>query len=70
MNDDVMGSVAYMTQVCQDVTLFAYQAAGSQGLRNPSVVQRCFRDMFTGGLHIYVDRKSYEEVAKDRLGLA
>lgn len=67
MNDDVMGSVAYMTQVCQDVTLFAYQAAGSQGLRNPSLVQRCFRDMFTGGLHVYVDRKSYEEVAKDRL---
>jgi alkylation response protein AidB-like acyl-CoA dehydrogenase len=69
MNDDVMGSVAYMTQVCQDVTLFAYQSAGSQGLRNPSTVQRCFRDMFTGGQHIYVDRKSYEDVAKDKLGI-
>ncbi|HVH17889.1 MAG TPA: acyl-CoA dehydrogenase family protein [Myxococcota bacterium] len=69
MNDDVMGSVAYMTQVAQDVTLFAYQWAGSHGLRNPSLVQRCFRDMFTGGQHIYVDRKSYEEVAKGRLGI-
>jgi len=68
-NDEVMGSVAYMTQVCQDVTLFAYQSAGSQGLRNPSVVQGCFRDMFTGGQHLYVDRKSYEEVAKGHLGL-
>lgn len=70
MNDDIMGSVAYMTQICQDVALFAYQSAGSQGLRNPSIVQRCFRDMFTGGQHIYVDRKSYEEVAKDKLGIA
>lgn len=69
-NDAVMGSVAYMTQVCQDVTLFAYQSAGSQGLRNPSIVQTCFRDMFTGGQHIYVDRKSYEEVAKGHLGVA
>jgi alkylation response protein AidB-like acyl-CoA dehydrogenase len=70
MNDDIMGSVAYMTQVAQDVTLFAYQWAGSHGLRNPSLVQRCFRDLFTGGQHIYVDRKSYEEVAKGRLGIA
>jgi alkylation response protein AidB-like acyl-CoA dehydrogenase len=70
MNDDVMGSVAYMTQVAQDVTLFAYQWAGSHGLRNPSPVQRCFRDLFTGGQHIYVDRKSYEEVAKGRMGIS
>ena len=69
MNTDVMGSVAYMTQVAQDVALFAYQWAGSHGLRNPSLVQRCFRDMFTGGQHIYVDRKSYEDVAKERLGI-
>ncbi|MCA9509833.1 MAG: acyl-CoA dehydrogenase family protein [Myxococcota bacterium] len=70
MNADVMGSVAYLTQVAQDVVLFAYQWAGSNGLRNPSVVQRCFRDMFTGGLHLYVDRKSYEDVAKERMGVA
>jgi len=25
--------------------------------------------MFTGGQHIYVDRKSYEDVAKERLGV-
>jgi indole-3-acetate monooxygenase len=70
MNFDVMGSVAYMTQVAQDVALFAYQWAGSHGLRNPSIVQRCFRDLFTGGQHIYVDRKSYEDYAKERLGIA
>ena len=69
-NDEMMGCVAYMTQVCEDVTTFAYRTAGSQGLRNPSVVQRCFRDMMTGALHIFVDRKSYEEHAKNRLGVA
>jgi len=69
-NDEMMGSVAYMTQICEDVTTFAYRSAGSQGLRNPSLVQRCFRDMLTGGLHIFVDRKSYEEHAKNRLGVA
>jgi hypothetical protein len=40
------------------LALFAYQWAGSYGLRNPSLAQRCFRDLFTGGQHIYVDRKS------------
>ena len=35
---------------------------------HPSVVQRCFRDMMTGGLHIFVDRKSFEEHAKNVLG--
>ena len=69
MNADVMGSVAYMTQVAEDVTLFAYKWAGSHGLRNPSLLQRAFRDMFTGGQHLYVDRKSYEDVAKERLGI-
>lgn len=68
-NDEMMGAVAYMTQVCEDVTLWAYRWSGSQGLRNPSLVQRCFRDMLTGGLHVFVDRKSYEEHAKNRLGL-
>jgi hypothetical protein len=69
MSANVMASVAYLTQVAQDVALFAYQWAGSHGLRNPSLVQRCFRDLFTGGQHIYVDRMSYEDVAKQRLGI-
>jgi alkylation response protein AidB-like acyl-CoA dehydrogenase len=68
-NDEMMGAVAYMTQVCEEIALWSYRYAGSQGLRNPSVVQRCFRDMLTGGLHLFVDRKSYEEHAKNVLGL-
>ena len=68
-NDEMMGSVAYLTQICEEVTVWAYRLAGSQGLRNPSLIQRCFRDMMTGGLHVFVDRRSYEEFAKGKLGL-
>ena len=68
-NDEMMGSVAYLTQVCEGICLWAYRQAGSQGLRNPSLIQRCFRDMLTGGLHVFVDRRSYEEHAKNRLGI-
>ena len=55
--------------VCMEVAHFAYTSAGSQGLRNPSLVQRCFRDLYTGGEHIFVDRKSYEELANGHLGI-
>jgi len=68
-NDEMMGAVAYMTQICEEIAIWAYRFAGSQGLRNPSLVQRCFRDMLTGSLHVFVDRKSYEEHAKNQLGL-
>ena len=64
----VSAGVAYLTEVAEAATLFAYHWSGSQGLRNPSLIQRCFRDMFTGGLHLYVDRRSYEELAKRQLG--
>jgi len=53
--------------VAEDATLFAYRQAGSQGLRNPSTVQRCFRDVFTGGRHVFVDPRCYEEIAKAKL---
>ena len=69
-SDEIMASVAYMTQVAQDVALFAYRSAGSDGLRNPSLVQRAFRDMFTGGQHLFVDRRSYESLAQDALAIA
>ncbi len=69
-SDEMMGSVAYLTQVCEEIVTWAYRNAGSQGLRNPSLIQRCFRDMLTGGLHVFVDRRSYEEFAKGKLGVA
>ena len=67
--DEIFSSTAYLTEVALDCAQFAYRCAGSQGLRNPSLVQRCFRDLFTGGQHLYVDQKGYETVAQHKLGL-
>lgn len=66
-NEEISAATAYLTEVAMDVTQFAYRAAGSQGLRNPSVVQRCFRDIFTGGQHLFVDPRSYESHAEQSL---
>ena len=44
--------------------------SGSAGLRNPSVLQRCFRDMCVGAQHIYVDPRCQDEMGKGLLGVA
>ena len=67
---EMTAATAYMTEVCEAATLFAYRFAGSQGLRNPSLIQRCFRDMFTGGLHVYVDKRTYDDFGKGLLGVS
>jgi alkylation response protein AidB-like acyl-CoA dehydrogenase len=67
LQQEISGAVAYLTEVAEAATLFAYRWSGSQGLRNPSLIQRCFRDMLTGGLHLYVDRRGYEDLAKRTL---
>jgi len=69
MQDELVSSVTYQTEVCMDVTSFAYMSAGSRGLRSPSVVQRCFRDMCAGAQHIYVDPRCYDEMGKGLLGV-
>jgi alkylation response protein AidB-like acyl-CoA dehydrogenase len=70
MRDEMVSSVTYQTRLCMDVVNFAYVSAGSHGLRNPSIVQRCFRDMCAGAQHIYVDPRCYDEMGKGLLGVA
>jgi alkylation response protein AidB-like acyl-CoA dehydrogenase len=67
LSNEIMATTAYLTDVAMDATRAAYRASGSAGLRNPSRIQRCFRDLFTGGLHLFVDPRSYEGVAQFRL---
>ena len=59
-NEEISAATAYLTEVAMDAAHFAYRSSGSHGLRNPSVLQRCFRDLYTGGLHLFVDPRSYE----------
>ena len=50
-------------------TVFAWEASGSAGMRNPSRLQRCFRDMCIGAGHMVFDDRFYCEAAKPTLGV-
>jgi alkylation response protein AidB-like acyl-CoA dehydrogenase len=62
-------AATYSSQVAKAATVFAYNTSGSEGLRNPSLLQRCFRDMQAGASHLVFDERNYTELAKERLGL-
>ncbi len=51
-------ATTYATRVAADACRFAYTWAGSAGLRNPSVVGRCFRDISAGTQHLFVDNNT------------
>jgi len=50
--------------VAADAVRFAYTWSGSDGLRNPSVLGRCFRDISAGTQHIFVDNNTLTDMAK------
>ncbi|MRI33080.1 hypothetical protein EOPP23_08800 [Endozoicomonas sp. OPT23] len=54
----------YITEVCEEAVIWAYRNAGSKAFRNPSVLQRCMRDVSVGGRHMFVDAKNYEDLTK------
>lgn len=51
-------ATTHATRVVADAARFAYTWAGSSGLRSPSVVQRCFRDISAGTQHLFVDNNT------------
>lgn len=55
--------------IAQPAAVFAWEASGSAGMRNPSRLQRCFRDLHNGAGHQVFDDRNYREVAKSSLGL-
>lgn len=59
----------HVVHVAKLATTFAWEASGSAGMRNPSRLQRCFRDISTGSGHMVFDERNYGEVAKSALGL-
>jgi alkylation response protein AidB-like acyl-CoA dehydrogenase len=67
MQDELVSAVTYETNVCMGVVRWAYMTSGSAGLRNPSVLQRCFRDMTVGAQHLYVDPRCLDEMGKSLL---
>ena len=67
MLDELVSAVTYETNICLEAVRWAYMTSGSAGLRNPSVLQRCFRDMTVGAQHIYVDPRCQDEMGKGLL---
>ncbi|MGZ4709776.1 MAG: acyl-CoA dehydrogenase family protein, partial [Acidimicrobiales bacterium] len=61
-------ATTYATRVAADAARFAYTWAGSSGLRSPSVVQRCFRDIYAGTQHLYVDNNTLTGYTEAMLG--
>jgi hypothetical protein len=62
-------AASYVPAVAKAAVTFAYEASGSHGLRNPSRLQRCFRDIYVGAAHQVFDERNYNEVTKSSLGL-
>jgi alkylation response protein AidB-like acyl-CoA dehydrogenase len=66
---ETRAAATYVVEISKAAVTFAYEASGSQGLRNPSLLQRCFRDMYVGAAHLVFDERNYAEAVKTRLGL-
>jgi alkylation response protein AidB-like acyl-CoA dehydrogenase len=61
-------ATTWSTRVAADAVRFAYTWSGSDGLRNPSVLGRCFRDMHAGTQHLFVDNNTLTQAAQALLG--
>jgi alkylation response protein AidB-like acyl-CoA dehydrogenase len=66
---ETKAAASYVTKLAVEATTFAWQASGSLGMRNPSRLQRCFRDMYMGAGHQVFDERNYNELAKANLDL-
>lgn len=67
---DIRMATTHATESAATVVGFAYRAAGSDALRNGSVLQRCFRDVNAGTQHLFVDEKTMVDAARVLLAQA
>lgn len=56
-------ATSWGTEACAEAVEWAYRESGSDGLREPSVLGRCFRDMYAGTQHLFVSRKTLVDAA-------
>jgi alkylation response protein AidB-like acyl-CoA dehydrogenase len=59
----------HSVRTARDAVTFAWESSGSAGMRNPSRLQRCFRDIYMGAGHMVFDDRNYMELAKVSLDL-
>ena len=56
-------SATWATEACAEAVEWAYREAGTEALRNPSVLGRCLRDMNAATQHVMVGRKTLTDAA-------
>lgn len=62
-------ATTWATSVCADAVAWAYRESGTDSLRNPSVIGRCFRDMNAATQHVMVGRKTLTDAAVNLLAV-
>jgi alkylation response protein AidB-like acyl-CoA dehydrogenase len=58
-------TTTYVTRVAVAAVDFAYTWAGTDALRNPSALGRCFRDIHAATQHIFVDNNTLVDAGRD-----
>ncbi len=66
---ETKAAATYATRVVKQAVTFAWEASGSVGIRNPSRLQRCFRDTYVGCAHQVFDDRNYQQLARPTLGI-
>ncbi|MEM7139670.1 MAG: acyl-CoA dehydrogenase family protein [Actinomycetota bacterium] len=66
---DTKSAAKYVTEVAKAAVTWAWEQSGSAGMRNPSILQRCFRDIYMGAGHQVFDDRNYLQQARSQLGL-
>lgn len=60
-------ATSWATTACADAVLWAYRESGTDALRNPSALGRCFRDVNAATQHVMVGRKTLTDAAAELL---
>lgn len=63
-------ATSWGTEACAEAVEWAYRESGSDGLRVPGALGRCFRDMYAATQHLFVSRKTLTDAAVTLLSRA
>jgi alkylation response protein AidB-like acyl-CoA dehydrogenase len=61
-------AATWATSTCAHAVEWAYREAGTEALRHPSPLGRCFRDVNAATQHVMVGRKTLTDAAGELLG--
>lgn len=62
-------ATTWATSAAAEAVEWAYRESGTESLRNPSVIGRCFRDVNAATQHVMVGRKTLTDAAAELLGV-